>query len=182
MALIEEFIETGRRAAAMIRASGIRISDEEERQIVVNDFELGNLAKEGAQLLEWVGTKRVNVRLIVLQPFQTLPEHYHKAAADDPGKEETLRMVSGTLYLYMQGEENMLYGFVPEGQEQYYTVRHEVVLKSEDQLTLEPGTLHWFQAGSEGAVMYSFTSQARDRLNIFTNPRTTKGCLNDLGA
>ena len=180
MGLSNAFIEARRKAAAMVREAGIRITPEEEQQIVVNDFELGNLAKEGAQLLEWVATKRVNVRLIVLLPFQTLPQHYHKATADDPGKEETIQMVSGTLYLYVPGEENMLYGFIPEGQDPYYTARHEAVLKSGDQLTLEPGTLHWFQSGREGAVMYSFTSQARDRLNIFTNPRTIKGCINDL--
>lgn len=174
------FSETGRRAAEMIRAAGIRITDEEERRIAVNDFDLGHLEKEGAQLLEWVGTKRVNIRLIVLLPRQTLPEHYHKAAADDPGKEETIRLVSGTLYVYVPGEENITCGFVPEENEQHYTARHEIVMKSGDQLTIEPGTMHWFQADSEGAVMYSFTSQARDRLNIFTNPRTVKTCLNDL--
>src|SRR5450759_3825910 len=66
MGLSNEFIEARRKAAAIFREAGIRITPEEEQQIVVNDFELGNLAKEGAQLLEWVATKRVNVRLIVL--------------------------------------------------------------------------------------------------------------------
>jgi D-lyxose ketol-isomerase len=175
-----DFEDAGRAAAAMIRDAGIRITPEEERRIVVNDFDLGHLEKEGAQLLEWLNTKRVGVRLIVLLPSQTLPEHYHRAVSGEPGKEETIRMVSGTLYVYLPGEESISSGFIPEGQEAFYTVRHEVVMTSGDQLTLEPGTMHWFQADGEGAVMYSFTSQARDRLNIFTNPRTVKTCLNDL--
>ena len=89
-------------------------------------------------------------------------------------------MVSGTLYVGLPGEDNLRYAKIPKGNEAYYTVRHEVVMKPCDQLTLVPGTLHWFQAGDEGAVMYTFTSQAKDRNNIFTDPRITKGCINEL--
>lgn len=175
-----DFIEARKKTAEMIRVAGIKITEKEEPGIVVNDFELGDLASEGAQILEWLNTKRVGIRLIALLPFQTLPEHYHRATADEPGKEETIRVASGTLYVYVPGEENIKNGFIPEGREEYYTVRHEVVMKTGDQITLEPGTRHWFQAGSDGTVMYTFTSQAKDGHNIFTNPGTVKGCVNDL--
>jgi len=180
MSNVNEFIKARCKVAKMLREAGIKITEDEEQKIVVNDFESGNLVKEGAQILEWLNTKRVGVRLIVLLPFQTLPEHYHRATTDEPGKEETIRVDSGTLYVYIPGEEKIIHGFIPEGQNEYYTVRHEVVMKSGDQLTLDPGTMHWFQAGSDGVVMYTFTSQAKDRHNIFTNPRITKSCVNDL--
>jgi len=35
----------------------------------------------------------------------------------------------------------------------------------------EPGKKHWFQAGEEGVVMYSFSSVARDVLDGFTDPK-----------
>jgi D-lyxose ketol-isomerase len=35
---------------------------------------------------------------------------------------------------------------------------------------LQPGEKHWFQARNEGAVMYSFSTIARDALDQFTDP------------
>ncbi len=180
--MIYDFNEARREAAVMFRTAGIYVSGEEEERISVTDFELGDLRKEGAQLLEWLNTKRVCVRLIALFPFQTLPEHHHRKTKTDPGKEETLRVVSGTVLVYVPGEDNMVYGNVPSFQEKNYTVRHEIVLNPGEQYTLAPGTVHWFQAGGDGAVMYTFCSAARDKNNIFTNPDTVKGCrLNELG-
>jgi D-lyxose ketol-isomerase len=62
-------------------------------------------------------------------------------------------------------------GFVPDGKEDAYTVRHELILKPGEQITLQPGTKHWFQAGKEGAVMYSYSTVARDVLDCFTDPQ-----------
>ena len=39
-----------------------------------------------------------------------------------------------------------------------------------DQLILPPGTKHWFQAGPQGAVMYSFSTTVRDVLDQFSDP------------
>ena len=61
-------------------------------------------------------------------------------------------------------------GWVPAGKESCYTCRHEVVLKPCDQLTLPPGTKHWFQAREGGAVFYSFSTCVRDGLDRFTDP------------
>jgi D-lyxose ketol-isomerase len=43
-------------------------------------------------------------------------------------------------------------------------------MKPCDLLTLAPGEKHWFQAREEGAVMYSFSTVARDALDQFTDP------------
>ena len=40
-----------------------------------------------------------------------------------------------------------------------------------EQHTLPPNTKHWFQAGSEGAVISEFSSPSDDRSDIFTDPR-----------
>jgi len=39
-----------------------------------------------------------------------------------------------------------------------------------DQLTIDPGIKHWFQAGPKGAVLFSFSTAARDALDLFSNP------------
>ncbi len=172
-----EYTAAQNRAAAIIRESGICINDKAVQKVEVADFGLSRLDVEGAQVLTIVATDRIAVKIIVLFPNQTLPEHWHPRVGEDPGKEETVRAISGTVRFYIGGDKNMSEGFVPAGQEDNYTVRHEIILKPGGQITLEPGTKHWFQAADEGAVMYSFSSVARDVLDGFTNPnieRVTK--------
>lgn len=158
------------RAAAMIKKAGVCVTDAQMHKVEVADFGLGRLDAEGAQILTFVATDRIAVKVVALFPGQTLPEHWHPPVGDDPGKEETIRVVWGTLRLYIPGSENIREGFIPDGKENVYTVRHELVLKPGDQMTLEPGTKHWFQAGDEGAVLYSFSTVARDVLDGFTDP------------
>ena len=165
-----EYAAAQSRAASVIRESGISITDEEMEKVEVADFGLSRLDMEGAQILTLVSTDRITVKIVVLFPSQTIPEHWHPRVGKDPGKEETVRVVSGTVRFYITGDENMSEGFVPSGQEDAYTVRHELILKPSDQITLQPGTKHWFQADKECAVMYSFSTVARDVLDCFTDP------------
>ena len=170
----KEFKEAQQRAAEMIRESGITITEEEANKIEVVDFGLSHLEKEGAQILTLVNTERISAKVIALFPNQTEPEHWHQPVGEDPGKEETIRVVEGTVYFYIPGEENIRKGFIPEGKEIYYKMRYEMILKSGDQITLKPGTKHWFQAGNEGAVMYTFSTRARDELDRFTDPNIVR--------
>ncbi len=142
-----EYAAAQSRAASLIRESGISITDKETEEVEVADFGLSRLDMEGAQILTLVSTDRIAVKIIVLFPNQTIPEHWHPRVGEDPGKEETVRVVSGTVRFYIPGDESMREGFVPAGQEDAYTVRHEFILKPGDQITLQPGTKHWFQAG-----------------------------------
>jgi len=158
------------RAAAMIKEAGICITDAEARKVEVADFGLGRLNVEGAQILTFVATDRIAVKVVALFANQTLPEHWHPRVGDDPGKEETIRVVWGTLRLYIPGDESMREDSIPSGKENVYTARHELLFKPGDQMTLEPGTKHWFQGGDEGAVLYSFSTVARDVLDGFTDP------------
>jgi D-lyxose ketol-isomerase len=58
----------------------------------------------------------------------------------------------------------------PTHRKHTYTSWHETVLHPGDQLTSPPNTFHWFQAGPEGAVVWSFSSRPTDVDDIFTDP------------
>ena len=159
-----------KQAAEMIRKAGIKITDEEAGSIEVVDFGLSNLEKEGVQVLTLVQTERISIKVLVMLPNQTEPEHWHPPVDDDPGKEETIRVIDGTVYFYVDGEDSFKEGFIVEGKDDCYTMRREIIMKPCDQLTLAPGEKHWFQAREGGAVMYSFSTIARDALDQFTDP------------
>jgi D-lyxose ketol-isomerase len=169
-----ELKDAQKRTAEMLKKAGIVITDEEVQRIAAADFGLSRLEKEGAQILTFLETDRVAFKAIVLFPNQTMPEHWHPPVGDDPGKEETIRVISGPLFFYIPGDENIREGFIPEGKEAYYTVRHEIAMNPGDQITVEPGKVHWFQSGIEGSVMYSISSTARDILDRFTDPEIVR--------
>ena len=102
-------------------------------------------------------------------PNQTCPEHRHPPVGIDPGKEETFRCRWGTVYLYVAGEPTPAPQCKPPGDEQAYTVWHEVCLQPGDQYTIMPDTLHWFQAGEQGAVISEFSTRSTDEKDIFTD-------------
>jgi D-lyxose ketol-isomerase len=173
----EEQESSRKRAAEMIRLAGLRITAQEAEGIEVVDFGLGRLAQEGVQVLTLVQTERISVKVLALFPNQTEPEHWHPPVGSDPGKEETIRVISGSLYFYMPGENTFREGFLVNGKEHCYTVRHEHVMQPGDQITLAPGVKHWFQARDEGVVVYSFSTVARDVMDQFTDKdvvRTTR--------
>jgi D-lyxose ketol-isomerase len=159
-----------RRAADLLRQSGLALREEELAGITVADFGLGELETTGAQILTLVDTPEIAVKLIALFPGQTLPEHSHPPLGAYPGKAETLRGVWGMVYLYRPGEPTAApLAQVPAHRRATYTVGHEVVLRPGEQVTLAPNTLHWFQGGPEGAVVWSFSSRATDVEDGFTD-------------
>ena len=85
---------------------------------------------------------------------------------------ETFRCRWGRVWLYVEGEPvSCLKATVPEGSETYYTVFHEIELLPGEQYTISPNTLHWFQAGQEGAIISEFSSTSSDETDVFTDPR-----------
>jgi len=158
-----------RQTRDMIGRAGIHVTDKEAEGIEVVDFGLSRLQKEGVQVLTLLQTERISVKVLALFPNQTEPEHWHPPVAGDPGKEETVRVISGTLYFYIPGENTFQEGFLVKGKEHCYTMRHELVMRPGDQITLAPGVKHWFQARDEVVVMYSFSTVARDALDQFTD-------------
>lgn len=156
------------RAVKYFHKAHIVISEQERQSIEVADFGLNNLEETGLQLITYINTSRVCSKEMVLFPGQTCPEHKHPSYDGLEGKEETFRCRYGTVYLYVEGEPTQdPAGKQPEG---VYTVFHEVALKPGEQYTIYPDTLHWFQAGNEGAVISEFSTKSNDDTDIFTDP------------
>jgi D-lyxose ketol-isomerase len=140
------------RAAAMLADAGIVLTAAEREVIEVADFGLRRLDEVGLQIVVYVNTERVCAKELVLFPGQTCPEHRHPPVGASPGKEETFRCRRGLVRLHVEGEG-------------------EIVLRPGDQHTIPPDTLHWFQAGDEGAIVSEFSTQSRDETDVFTDPR-----------
>jgi D-lyxose ketol-isomerase len=147
--------EARERAAAMLADAGIVLTRAEREAIEIADFGLGRLEEIGLQLVVYVNTERVCAKELVLFPGQTCPEHRHPPVDGQPGKEETFRCRRGTVHLHIEG-------------------RDELVLQPGEQCTIPPDTLHWFRAGAEGAVVSEFSTQSRDELDVFTDPRIVR--------
>jgi D-lyxose ketol-isomerase len=159
----------------MFGRAGIVVTPAEADRIEVADLGLGKLRTTGLQILTYVNTNRVCAKELVLFPGQTCPEHSHPTIDGRPGKEETFRCRWGEVYLYVPGEPTSEpLARVPDGDERWYTVRHEIVLRPGEQWTLPPDTLHWFQAGPEGAVVSEFSTTSTDEADIFTDPRIVR--------
>lgn len=141
-------------AREQLLAAGVVVSDDEARSIEVADFGLGRLEEIGLLVHVYVNTDRYCAKELVLFPGQTCPEHRHPPFAGTPGKEETFRCRLGRVDLIVGSER--------------------VSLAPGDQYTIPPDTLHWFQAGAEGAVITEFSSASRDELDVFTDPQIVR--------
>jgi D-lyxose ketol-isomerase len=159
------------RAAAMLAEQKIVLTEQEQQQIEVADFGLNEIERTGLELVVYINTDRYCAKELVIFPHQTCPEHKHPTIGTEMGKMETFRCRWGTVWLYVEGERTeRIQARVPEGSEAYYTVFHEIELHAGEQYTIPPDTLHWFQAGEEGAIVSEFSSTNHDENDIFTNP------------
>lgn len=140
----------------------------ESEKIEVSDFGLDMVEKVGLQLCVYVNTERVCAKEMVLFPYQTCPEHMHVETKGKQGKEETFRCRKGKVYLYVDGEgrKEDIKAKLPETKT---TVYKEIILSPGEQYTIMPRTLHWFQAGSEGAVISEFSTKSTDETDVFTD-------------
>jgi len=172
----ERELEDARRyAAERLAEAGVVLTEDERDSIEGADFGLSCLEESGLQLLVYVNTDRYCAKELVLRPGQTCPEHRHPPFAGTPGKEETFRCRSGLVYLYVEGEPTADPACSPPPGT--YTVAHEIELRPGMQHTIPPGTLHWFQAGPEGAVVSEFSTASRDELDEFTDERVARETL-----
>jgi D-lyxose ketol-isomerase len=175
VALSKQVYETAcQRALAYFARAGIVLTAAEKSRIEVADFGLNDLERTGLELLTYLNTDRCCAKELVLFPGQTCPEHRHPpiAALNSPGKEETFRCRWGKVYLYVEGPVAANPACRPP--EGTYTVWHEVALNPGEQYTLMPDTLHWFQAGAEGAIVSEFSTRSTDEHDIFTDPRIVR--------
>lgn len=155
-----------KKAREFYKKAGIVVLDSEK--IEVADFGKNDLENIGLQLCVYVNTMRVCAKEMVLFPHQTCPEHRHVMTNGAEGKEETFRVRYGKVYLYVEGEGNPedISARLPNSVTSVY---HEIILTPGMQHTIHPGTLHWFQAGSEGAVISEFSTRSTDETDEFTD-------------
>ncbi len=172
----DEIVHRQAQAAELIERSGIVLTEDEKRQIEIADFGLGEFERTGLAIVVYVNTDRCCAKELAMLPGQTCPEHRHPPiSAANPGKEETFRCRSGRVYLYVAGEPTpSIRATVPPAPQGAYTVCHEVVLEPGQQYTLGPDTLHWFQAGPDGAVVSEFSTRSLDEKDVFTDPRIAR--------
>ena len=167
----QELTQQRAAAAEYFRKAGIVLSREEEESIEVADFHLGRVREIGLQLVTYINTDRVCAKEMVLLPHQVCPEHRHIPTNGREGKEETFRCRYGKVYLYTGAD-------CSAGAEQIQTplpgtpvsVFTETVLLPGQQYTIQPGMLHWFAAGEEGAVISEFSTHSTDETDEFTDP------------
>jgi D-lyxose ketol-isomerase len=141
------------RAAQTLADAGIVLNDSDELEIA--DFGLGRFEEIGLALLVYENNDRYCAKELVLLPNQLCPEHRHPPVGDDPGKQETFRVRTGEVTLWVDG-------------------RGEMTLRPGEQFTIPPDTLHWFRAGGDGAIVSEFSSPSRDELDVFTDPEIVR--------
>lgn len=165
-----------KRTRAALKKAGIVVRDDEK--IEVSDFGLDKVESIGLQLCVYVNTERVCAKEMVLFPYQTCPEHMHVETNGMEGKEETFRCRSGKVYLYVEGEgsKENIQARLPEMETSVY---HEIVLEPGQQYTIMPRTMHWFQAGEEGAVISEFSTMSTDETDVFTDKRLVRKTVID---
>lgn len=154
----------------LLLKTGVYFKDSEVSQIAVADFGLSDLGTFGAQILTLVNTDLIAVKLIAMRPFQIMPEHWHPRIGEYSGKEETLRVEWGEMLLYRPGKpEERPRAKVPQMKLNCFKLWNEFIMLPGDQISLPPATPHWFQAGSEGVVVWSFSTKVVDLQDEFTD-------------
>lgn len=167
----DELIKRQLESYELFHKAGIFITEEEKNAIEIADFNLNQFEKIGLGVLVYVNTQRCCAKELAMLPRQTCPEHRHPPVGSDPGKEETFRCRWGKVFLYVPGERtNNPHCKAPSERENTFTVWHEIELNPGDQYTIMPNTLHWFQAGDEGAAVSEFSTRSTDENDIFTDP------------
>lgn len=158
------------------KESGMKFTSDELSSIEFADFGLGDIEREGLNLLVYVNNSRYCAKEMVLLPNQICPEHRHPNSQERLGKQETFRCRKGSVYLFVEGEDNGLIDVIDlvEENSKYYTAKQGILLNEGEQYTILPNIRHWFVAGEEGAVISEFSSPSDDASDIFTNPKVNR--------
>ncbi|MEM6160067.1 D-lyxose/D-mannose family sugar isomerase [Erwinia sp. P6884] len=163
--------------ALLLQKAGIVLTDGEKNAIEVTAFGLPDYPLSGLQLVTYFNSPRYCAKELVLFPGQTCPEHRHPPFNGTPGKQETFRCRWGEVYLFVDDLSLTLsQGEIapPDDAAQWYSCQRYILLRPGEQYTIAPNTRHWFQAGKKGAVVSEFSSESRDDLDIFTDPRVSR--------
>ena len=173
----KEWQQTRHWAWGLVQGAGIPVRDAEFDKMEVADLGLSELPITGLQILTLVSTEWVGAKLLIMRPNQFFPQHRHPPSPTEsyPGKQEVFRGQWGETCLYMPGEPTPIPKATPPPHRRpHCTVWHEHVLGPGDQVVSPPNTWHWFQAGPEGAIIWSFSSKVTDAQDEFTDPQVVR--------
>jgi len=159
-------------AAALLRKASIAFTEQEKNSMEVADFGLDDIRNVGLELIVYENNERYCAKELILLPRQMCPQHRHPRVDElNAGKRETFRCRWGEVYLYVEGPATPgPRALVPDRHKKHLSVWHEMVLRAGDQYSITPNTLHWFQAGDQGAVVSEFSSTSIDEIDVFTDP------------
>jgi D-lyxose ketol-isomerase len=159
-------------AASLLKEANIAFTEIEAKSMEVADFGLDDIRNVGLEIIVYENNDRYCAKELILLPRQMCPQHRHpKVDEHNSGKRETFRCRRGEVVLYIEGPATPNpKARVIERHKKHLTVWHEFVLRPGDQYTIPPNTLHWFQAGDQGAIVSEFSSTSIDELDIFTDP------------
>lgn len=168
----EEIEQLRGETIAFLQRVNIALTDKERSTIEVTDFGLNDIRNVGLELVVYENNDRYCAKELVLFPRQMCPQHRHPPVSPtNPGKRETFRCRWGEVYLYVEGEATPKpRAVVPERYRPYLSVWHQIILRPGQQYTIESNSLHWFQAGDEGAIVSEFSSTSLDETDVFTDP------------
>jgi D-lyxose ketol-isomerase len=159
-------------AQEYLNKAGIVLTPEEQGNIEIADLGLDEYEQTGLALVVYYNDEKYCAKELVLMPQQTCPQHKHPPIPELNyiGKQETFRCRWGEVYLYVEGEPTANpKGHPPQHRLGYHTVWHEIILKPGEQYTIPPQTWHWFQGGTEGAVVSEFSTRSVDEADLFTD-------------
>ena len=159
-------------AAALLKKAEIAFTEQEKNSMEVADFGLNDVRNIGLEIIVYENNDRYCAKELVLLPRQTCPQHRHPSVDEiNVGKRETFRCRWGEVYLYVEGQTTPEpRAVVPDRHKKHLSVWHETILRPGDQYTIAPNTLHWFQAGDQGAIVSEFSSTSMDEIDVFTDP------------
>jgi D-lyxose ketol-isomerase len=159
-------------AAALLRKANIAFTEQEKNSMEVADFGLNDIRNVGLEIIVYENNERYCAKELILLPRQMCPQHRHPRVDElNAGKRETFRCRWGDVYLYVEGSATPSpKAVVLDRYRKHLSVWHEMVLRPGDQFTIAPDTLHWFQAGDQGAVVSEFSSTSIDEIDVFTDP------------
>lgn len=147
--------------------AGFALTDDERASLLLVTF--GDFGRMGAGAIDLANEHRYGGRLIIFLPGQGFPEHWHPSQGDFVGKEETFRVLWGSVHAFgerdFEGTPSPCRSWI--GGDAIAT--HGVVLTAGQQRTIGLHERHWFLAGDSGAVALEMTSPVRDELDRFSD-------------